>query len=84
MGKPPTRGAKVRLLHDFKTRGNKTYRKGLVMQIGTTHGEYVLYVWVRCKKHWIRVKKNQAKWTFEVIQPGKQDDDADSTDQGSV
>lgn len=65
----PEVGAKVRLILDFTTRGNKKYRAGLVMRIDYGDREWVCGVWVRGDHHIIRVPKKYADSYFEVIEP---------------
>lgn len=71
----PVVGARVRLNHDFVTRGGKRYRAGVVMKIGGVDREYILHVWVRCEHHWIRVRKKDAPHMFTVISNPKRLED---------
>lgn len=62
----PVKGAKVRLLRDVTTRGNRKFRKGLVMTVSGTHGEFFLSVSFRYRHFYLSLKKKDTGY-FEVI-----------------
>lgn len=63
----PVRGAKVRLLIDFHTRGGRIFRKGVIMKIDYTDGKYSLSCSVRAKSFSIIADKKDFARYFEII-----------------
>lgn len=68
----PVPGAKVRLLRDVTTRGyegrgQRTFRKDLVMTIRSDSGCFYLTVWVRAKEFALQLQKKDYPRYFEVV-----------------
>lgn len=60
-------GGTVRLKHDLTTRGNRTFRAGLVMSVNNTTGGITLSVRFRGRRFWITLEKKRVEYYVEVL-----------------
>lgn len=70
-----TRGAKVKLLRDIKTRGGRTFRAGVVMTVDSIAGCYLLGVNVRAKGYNLQIQKKEARFLLELVNAPAQIED---------